>query len=170
MKRTLPAVFLAALAAAVILIVAAPYLFNSSRRKALSAYLNFYDAAHRGTRLLSLVQAGRPQAFTPAMSARVIGDSSAFHTDLTYAGQARGADSLRPPPYPPADLSCALLGTPTGRTVIFIALHQEGGKADWLVHEASHAWPGEAIGNDLAAVGCSFVVDPQAVLTSGSHE
>ncbi|MCL4507376.1 MAG: hypothetical protein M1434_07805 [Chloroflexi bacterium] len=159
MKRVLPVMFLGVLIVVVALIIAAPLLFNSPRRKALSAYLNYYNAVNHGTQVLSLVQAGRPMSFTAAMSGRVVGDG-AFRTDLSFAGQTRSTDGLRPLPYPPADLSCALLSTANGNAVIFIALHQDAANAEWLVHEAKAPWPGEQVRSDLAAVGCSFVVDP----------
>ena len=159
MKRVLPVMFLGILVVVVAAIIAAPLLFNSPRRKALSAYLTYYNAVNHGTQVLSMVQADRPMSFTAAMSGQVVGDG-AFRTDLSFAGQKRSAAGLRTLPYPPTDLSCALLSTAKGSAVIYIALHQDAADADWLVHEASAPWPGDQIRADLAAVGCSFVVDP----------
>ena len=156
MKRFLPVILLVLVAGAGILFVIASQAQYSPQQAALSAYLRYYSTQAHGITVKAIVKAARPDRFTAGMSGPVIGQSPYYRTDVSYAGGSRMDEALRPVPYPPLEMSCVLIGAEQGDTVVFVAMHQDMYNADWLVHQARAAWPGDELNAQLATVGCDF--------------
>ncbi|MBN1934084.1 MAG: hypothetical protein JW934_05445 [Anaerolineae bacterium] len=112
------------------------------------------------------VHARAPERFLAEMSHWTWGDSTYFSTNQNSSGV--GSSALLPLPFPATDLWCAMLtykyttdpalGVLNTWSVVFVALHGDLYRAEWVVHTL-------ALGGDLEAaetkqilseVGCQF--------------
>jgi hypothetical protein len=155
-KRVLfPMIIVLVIGVAVLAIMAVQSL-NSDQQRALGQYLRAYGATHSGVSVSQIVAARQPVAFSAEMSGPVYGDSPFFRTDVRYTREITGQAGARTLPYPPTELSCVLLDSAQGRSVVFVARHSDLYNAEWLVHEARNPWPSPALSAQLAALGCDL--------------
>lgn len=131
---------------------------------ALSQYLE----RHPG-QVEAVTPASRPGAFRAEMSAASYSAGDYFRTTDRYGSAAdtpasppnaagtpvSGSDgSLRALPYPVDDLWCALVTNAAERRVVYLALHQDLHRAEWVIHAA--AGESQALSAQLAEVGCAL--------------
>ena len=162
-RGTRPLIYLVVIAlaiGAVVLAVVAVQSLNSPQQAALSEYVRNQYAIQPGLVVSQVVQAGHPDQFTPDMSGPVVGSSNFYQLSTSApqgtatANQAQPPQPLRPLPYPPTQLVCVLLGSNKGASVVFVALHQDAGNAQWLVHQARYPWPSDQLRAQLDTLGC----------------
>ena len=144
----------------VIAVVTSPRGFPAQAQAVLDEYRQF----ERSPSALPLairetVQAARPQDFTPGMSSGSFGfGSSYFQTTYNPASPGTGGRAL---PFPPEDLWCLLLAEDGGSApqLVFVGLHGDMYRAEWVVHEPAHGSAGQAVAADLSSVGCDLKPD-----------
>jgi hypothetical protein len=180
MKRRPRAVFVILVPFAIVAIVAVVTWdpgFPAPARAALEQYLRYQSSrSAQPITVQHATRAARPWNFTPQMSGGSFGGSAYFGTTLSYAGATStasphptpertpaGHDSsapygLRPLPFPPEDVWCVLLaqGGQTSPRVVFVLLHSDLYKGEWIVHQAGQGQSGQAISADLLSIGCEL--------------
>ena len=148
--------FLVLVAVIVILIIIASQSGNSPRDAAFSRYLAYFSPKVNGVQVTSFVRASRPTNFTADMSARVVGASPYYQTDINTSSQPGGSGS-RPVPYPSHEIWCALLtGSGGQKWIVFDVLHEDIYNADWLIHESPAPWPNNVLRATLDTIGCAI--------------
>jgi len=138
---------------------------------ALDQYLIYKNVSlHEGLIVKSTAKATRPGRLTQDVSFMVYGDSAHYQTDEDYQEATDEGEStavwvgsgLRPLPFPPEEVWCALLEHKAGEPqygVAFVSLHQDIYNADWVVHEVGpdlFAPVSTQVASDL---GCDLAVD-----------
>ena len=150
---------------AVIAVVTSPRGFPAPAQAALDAYLQFQRSTsaqplarqapmyHAG----QAVQATRPQGFTPQMSSASFGTGSYFQTTYNPASPGDG----RALPFPPEDLWCLIVAADDGSApqLVFVGLHGDMYRAEWVVHEPARDPSGQTVAADLSSVGCDLKQD-----------
>lgn len=160
MKRFIFPVIIALVIALVILAFVAVQSLNSPLQTALSEYTAYlYRSRSTLVQVRQVVPATRPQKYTAEMSGPVLGNSPYYNVDQDYSGVSGQHSGKRALPYPPLELSCVLLGSEKGNSVIYVALHQDMHNAQWLVHESRDLWPSDALLSQFEQVGCAFKSD-----------
>jgi hypothetical protein len=149
MKRLLAGLIIGLVIAVAALAMVMLDALYSPAKAMLGRYMAYEAQFEPGLRVSETVYASRPANFTPEMSGRLFNGSTLLGVkDTPSAG-----DRTR---YPPEQLVCVLLHSNQGDAVVFVALHTQLYYAQWLVHQATLPWPGEAMREQLAIVGCTF--------------
>lgn len=124
---------------------------------ALSLYLE-----GRPGQVEAVTPASRPGALRAEMSAATYGAGDYFSTTDRYGpagtpvgGSGDSLGSLRALPSPVEDLWCALVTNAAERRVIYLALHQDLHRAEWVIHEAAGSQSPD-LAAQLAEVGCAL--------------
>lgn len=160
-------------------VLAAAFWALESRRKAdwriaLDVYTQYQSRLSKSKFVIrKTVHASGPYNFDKNLSGPTWSDRPYFQVDHTYSGQS--AARLKPLPYPPGDLWCALIEQNTRysdntnvthrRQIVFVALYQDLYFSQWVVHEMINDPPagGEPgppeFPEILAGVGCTQLLD-----------
>jgi hypothetical protein len=157
MKRFIYPMLIVLVMALVVLAFVAFQALRSPQQDALSAHLRYlYQSQGKAVSVVQIVPALHPERFTMENSGAVYGDSMYFQVDQHYTEPYRQITGQRPLPYPPAQVSCVLLDSGQGRSVLFVVLHENLYNAQWLAHDAKYPWQSAELQTQMAEIGCEF--------------
>jgi hypothetical protein len=140
----------------VIAVVTSPRGLPAQAQAALDEYQQFQRSlSAQPVAVRQAVEAARPQDFSPQLSGGSFSSSVYFRTTYNYT--SRG-DYLRALPFPPEDLWCLLLAESDGSVsqVVFVGLHGDMYKAEWVVHEPAQGSSRQTVAANLSSVGCDL--------------
>ena len=143
---------------AVLLVVSYTPGLPASGQQVLNYYLNDAVANEKPrAELQRITQAHNPSGFVTELYAESFGDGSYFMVSHDMNANLHPGDNVRPLPFPPEELWCAIVAEQPNRPkVVLVAHHEDLYKAAWVAHEVPGNPTDEAVTELLMRVGCEL--------------
>ncbi len=130
----------------------------ASGQQVLNSYLNYTTANKKPlAELQRITQAYNPSDFVTELYAESFGDGSYFMVSHDINANLLRGDNVRPLPFPPEELWCAIVSEKLNSPkVVLVAKHEDLYKAAWVAHEIPGNPADEAVTELLMRVGCEL--------------